>query len=136
MSTKTEIEHQDVLTLCSPMSNTIRIFTDGACEMSCDHQARRAGFAIVVDSSTNERERFQFLENFAKNGIIPDCFRVHTTAHNWGSQNPARAELLAISHFLCSLEKFGGLDKNVEIYTDSAYVMSTIQNLEDTIIDP
>ena len=136
MLTKTEIKPQDVLTLCDTHNDTIAVFTDGACEMSCDQQARRAGFAIVVDKSQNECERVQFLEKYAKTGIIPDCFRVHTTAHNWGGQNPARAELLAVSHLLCSLEKYGGLDKNLKIYTDSTYVINIIQKIDHILTNP
>ena len=69
----------------NPECDTAVIFTDSACETSCDAQARRAGFAIVIDTSRDDYERIQILESFAKSGTIPDCFSVLTTARNWGN---------------------------------------------------
>ena len=81
----------------NPECDTVAIFTDGACEASCGPQAHRAGFAIVIDTSRDDYERIEILENFAKSGTIPDCFSVHTTAPNWGNPFLGHTWILRVS---------------------------------------
>ena len=111
-----------------PQQNCYRVFTDGSCIDSTEVDARRAGYSIVLDFSKDDTERLFLLEQFLKNPAIPDCFRVHTTAHVTSSQDPARAELSAVVQLLVSLSNEGLLSKELVVYTDSAYVIQVEKN--------
>ena len=119
-----------------PQQNCYRVFTDGSCIDSTEVDARRAGYSIVLDFSKDDTERLFLLEQFLKNPAIPDCFRVHTTAHVTSSQDPARAELSAVVQLLVSLSNEGLLSKELVVYTDSAYVIQVEKNLQAFYFDP
>ena len=119
-----------------PLQDVYRVFTDGSCIDSTDMDARRAGYSIVLDFSRDDAQRLVHLENFIKNRTIPECFRVHTTAHVTSSQDPARAELSAVVQLLVSLSHERLLGKRLVIYTDSAYVIQMEKNLHAFYFDP
>ncbi len=130
MSTKVNPIPYDLFNDEYPQNERLAIFTDGTCCESKNILARRAGFSVVVDYSSSQTERYKLLEKFIQDGQIPECFRVHTTSHVVGSQDPARAELSAIVHVVKCHKHFGRNTREIVIYTDSAYVIKIIHNLD------
>ena len=127
-SNKPQITLPDLSQWHLPDELPLRFFTDGSCIHSNDIQARRAGFAIILDTSTDDEHRFFEIDRFAKSGQIPDSFQVLTTAHVSGAQNVARGELEAYVTTLRALEASGVIHRSHELYTDASYVAQTPKN--------
>ena len=129
MSTKIDPVPHDLFCPEFPDVQQYTIFTDGTCCDSDNILARRAGYSIVLDFSSSTHERLHALEKFSKDGKVPECFRVHTTSHVTGSQDPARAELSAVVQVVRCHQKSSVQLRHVCIYTDSAYVVTIIRNI-------
>ena len=108
---------------------SLQVFTDGSCCFSSDPQARRAGFAIILDFSQDEQERLEILQKFAIDGNIPDVFRVYMIAQVSGKQTPSRGELAAITELVKGFSKPEVSDVHLEIHTDASYVIRAIQKI-------
>ena len=120
---KPQIAFTDPLQWNVPEHLPLRLFTDGSCIHSNDPQARRAGYSIILDTSSSEEQRLTEIASFARSGCIPDSFKVLTTAHVSGHQTAARGELSAFATTLETLENFDLLKRPLEIYTDASYVV-------------
>ena len=108
---------------------SIQVYTDGSCCYSSDPQARRAGYAIILDFSQNEQQRLEILQQFARDGNIPDVFQVFMIAQVSGKQTPARGELSAITDLVKGFSKPNLPDVCLEIHTDASYVINSVQKI-------
>ena len=120
---RTQIGLTDISQWDIPREIPLRFFTDGSCIHSNDVQARRAGFSIILDTSVSDEQRLLEISNFSRTGCIPGSFKVVTTAHVSGPQNAARGELSAFVITLKTLEEFGFLHHQHDLYTDASYVV-------------
>ena len=112
-----------------PQSGVIHVYTDGSCVNSNDRDSRRAGFSVVVDLAENDDERAVLLEKYANTGVVPEVFRILTTAHVSGNQTPARGELSAVAHFLRSIETFNLSEIRCVFHSDASYVLNVIEKI-------
>ena len=108
---------------------TIQVYTDGSCCFSNDPQARRAGYAVILDFSQNDEQRLKILQQFAKEGKIPDIFQVFMVAKVSGKQSPARGELSAVTELIKGFSKPHLANLCLDIHTDAAYVIQAITKI-------
>ena len=107
----------------------IQVYTDGSCCLSSDIQARRSGYAIILDFSQNDTQRLELLQQFARDGKIPDVFQVFLVAQVSGKQTPARGELSAVTDLVKGLAKPHLSNVCLDIHTDASYVIQVIKNI-------
>ena len=105
----------------------LRMFTDGSCCHPTMRLASRAGFAVVVDTSTTDAEIPLLMQQWRQNRQLPQCFRVHQLGLVPGEQSIHRAEICAI----IQASKLARLyDCPAEVWTDSQVAIDEWNRLE------
>ena len=107
----------------------INVYTDGSCCFSNDLQARRSGYAVILDLAKNDEQRLEILQQFAIDGKIPDVFQVFMVAQVSGKQNAARGELSAVTEIVKGIYKPHLANVCMNIHTDASYVIQAIKKI-------
>ena len=107
----------------------INVFTDGSCCFSNDPQARRSGYAVILDLTKSDEQRLDILQQFAMDGKIPDVFQVFMVALVSGKQNAARGELSAVTQIVKGMYRSQFANVCMDIHTDASYVIQAIEKI-------
>lgn len=100
-----------------------QVFSDGSCVRPTHEAFRRAAFAVVYHPRITQEQAKAALHQYHQHSTMISTFQVLTTAETAGVQTIPRAELQAIMPLMA-------LDYDIEVVTDSAYVMETMALLE------
>ena len=115
-----------ILDIIRNMPNKPFVCTDGSCLHQNMISVRYAAYAIVVDWAQSDTQREFEANKFLHTGEIPQTLEVIAKARVTGEQNIARAELVAL--VLCFENT-----NNFTLYTDSAYVISCVNKIQQQL---
>ena len=102
----------------------LRFYTDGSCLNPSIPTARRAGWAIVQDTSQTDEERLSCLARLHDHQHLPECMRVMCTSLTDQDQTINRSEVRAVCQALRSslLVEF----RHCDIFSDSQYACNCV----------
>ena len=106
-----------------------RYYTDGACENPTCLDIRRSAWAVVQDVSRCTSEREREAANVSLTTWQVPHFHTIVTGFTHGTQSPARAELLALTH-ACRHAVASRECESAEICVDAQYVINVVKKLE------
>ena len=107
----------------------LRFFTDGSCRRPKCPLTRHAAFSVVLDTTTSDDEIPTVLAEWRSSGVLPSQFAVISTGLVPRRQSIDRAELCAV--ILALRSAYGQDCHEVEVWTDSQYVLTVWSRLED-----